>query len=164
VVANTNRRVDAVLKAIRALRLRQALVFVNTPQRLDFAQSRLERNDVPVGMLHGELSGAEAAAMLARFRAGKLRALVVSDLAARGLDFPECDAVVHLELSWRPAQYSHRAGRTGRMGRPGVVLSVVTEPQEADIVQLGKRLGVVVHKARVEEGQFLVRPAGQQQQ
>ncbi len=163
-VANTNRRVDTVLKAIRALDLRQALVFVNTRQRLDFARSRLERSDVPVGVLHDGLPGAEAAAMLARFRAGKLRALVVSDLAARGLDFPECDAVVHLELSWHPALYSHRAGRAGRMGRPGVVLSVVTEPQEAEIARLGRRLGVVMHKARVEDGQFLVRPLVQREQ
>jgi superfamily II DNA/RNA helicase len=162
VVTEANRRVDAILRSIRALRLRQALVFVNTPGRLDFAQSRLGRSDVPVGVLHGKLSGTEASAMLARFRAGKLRALVVSDMAARGLDFPECDAVVHLELSWRPSQYSHRAGRTGRMGRPGVVLSVVTEPQEAEVVQLGRRMGVVMHKAKVQEGQFLVRPVGRQ--
>ena len=55
--------------------------------------------------------------VLGRFRKGLLRALVVNDVAARGLDLPECDAVINLELPSDAPHYAHRAGRTGRAGR-----------------------------------------------
>lgn len=76
---------------------------------------------MPCGALHGELSKGERNAVLTAFRAGKLRALLVTDLAARGLDVPECDAVFNLELPTDGTHYAHRAGRTGRLGRPGIV-------------------------------------------
>ncbi len=58
---------------------------------------------------------------------GKYRVLLVSDVAARGLDIPECDAVFHLELPSDAAHYAHRAGRTGRAGRSGIVVSLTSE-------------------------------------
>ena len=61
--------------------------------------------------------------MLREFANGTLRALVVSDVAARGLDLPGCDAVINLELPSDAAHYAHRAGRTGRAGRSGIGLS-----------------------------------------
>ena len=60
--------------------------------------------------------------MLREFGNGTLRALVVSDVAARGLDLPGCDAVINLELPSDAAHYAHRAGRTGRAGRCGAEL------------------------------------------
>ena len=61
-------------------------------------------------------------AVLREFGNGTLRALVVSDVAARGLDLPGCDAVINLELPSDAAHYAHRAGRTGRAGRSGTAL------------------------------------------
>ena len=58
-------------------------------------------------------------AVLREFSTGKIRALIVSDVAARGLDVPGCDAVINLELPSDAAHYAHRAGRTGRAGRCG---------------------------------------------
>ena len=72
-----------------------------------------------VGCLHGEMRKGERQRELAKFRRGIYRALLVSDVAARGLDVPECDGVVHLELPSGPESYAHRAGRTGRAGRWG---------------------------------------------
>ena len=70
-----------------------------------------------MGCLHGELDKAQRQNVLARFKRGEHRALIVSDVAARGLDVPDCDAVVNLELPSGPDHYAHRAGRTGRAGR-----------------------------------------------
>ncbi len=72
-----------------------------------------------VGCLHGEMRKGERQRELAKFRRGEYRALLVSDVAARGLDVPECDGVIHLELPSGPESYAHRAGRTGRAGRWG---------------------------------------------
>ena len=70
-----------------------------------------------MGSLHGELDKTQRQAVLAAFRRGQLRVLVVSDVVARGLDVPECDVVFNLELPSSPGHYAHRAGRTGRADR-----------------------------------------------
>lgn len=80
-------------------------------------QMKLSARGMAVGCLHGELDKAERQNVLARFKRGEYRALLVSDVAARGLDVPDCDAVVNLELPSGPDHYAHRAGRTGRAGR-----------------------------------------------
>ena len=66
------------------------------------------------GALHGELPRLTRSNLLNSFRRGKLRVLCVSDVAARGLDVPACDAVFNLELPSSAAHYAHRAGRTGK--------------------------------------------------
>lgn len=127
-------RVDTLRRAIHALDVQRALVFMNFQQRLADTQAKLSARGMPVGVLHGELTKLERASVLQAFKRGEFRALVVSDVATRGLDVPECDAVFNLELPSDAAHYAHRAGRTGRMGRAGVVVSIV-EPSETRVVK-----------------------------
>ncbi len=63
-----------------------------------------------VGTLHGEMSKLQRQTVLREFRGGRYRALVVSDVLARGMDVQDCDAVIHLELPSSAAHYSHRCG------------------------------------------------------
>ncbi len=126
-------RVDAVRRAMHALDAQRVLVFMNFQQRLKDAQAKLASKGMAVGVLHGELTKLERASVLQAFKRGEYRALVVSDVATRGLDIPECDAVFNLELPSDAAHYAHRAGRTGRMGRAGVVVSIV-EPSQTHVV------------------------------
>lgn len=73
-----------------------------------------------MGILHGEMHKLARQKVLADFRAGAFPLMLVSDVAARGLDVADCDAVFHLELPSSASHYAHRAGRTGRMGAPGL--------------------------------------------
>ena len=92
---------------------------------------------------------------LAKFRRGEFRALVVSDLAARGLDVDDCDAVFNLELPTDETHYGHRAGRTGRMGSPGVVVTIA-EPQEAFVLERFERnLGVKINDIATKGGEVV---------
>lgn len=67
---------------------------------------------------------------MAAFRRGDYRALIVSDVIARGLDIPDCDAVFNLELPSDASHYAHRAGRTGRIGRYLSFLSQFMNPDK----------------------------------
>jgi superfamily II DNA/RNA helicase len=97
----------------------------------------------------------ERAAELAAFRRGDFRALLVSDLAARGIDVPEVDAVFNLELPTDETHYVHRAGRTGRMGAEGLVLTIV-EPREAHVMpRIARRLGVDIRAADLQKGRLV---------
>eukprot|EP00891_Asterochloris_glomerata_P001586 jgi/Astpho2/1586/e_gw1.00028.12.1_t len=151
-------RVDAVRRCIHALDLQRVLVFMNYQQRLKDTQFKLGAHNMAVGCLHGEMRKGERQRELAKFRRGEYRALLVSDVAARGLDVPECDGVIHLELPSGPESYAHRAGRTGRAGRAGVVISIA-EPDNFWIIdKMQKRLNVKICKADVKAGE-LVRSA-----
>jgi superfamily II DNA/RNA helicase len=81
------------------------------------SEYKLSARGMKVGSLHGDLNKAQRQNMLAGFKRGNIRALIVSDVAARGLDVADCDAVFNLELPSNAASYAHRAGRTCRAGR-----------------------------------------------
>ncbi len=97
-----------------------------------------------VASMHGELGKLQRQQTLDSFRRGKVRALLVSDVAARGLDVAECDAVFNLELPSNAAHYAHRAGRTGRMGAPGTVVTIASPSERFVVDKLGVKLRVPI--------------------
>lgn len=163
VVSDSRHKVDTLRRCIYATEAQRLLVFMNFQQRLKDTAHKLSASGMSVGCLHGELGKLERQTILNRFRNGKLRVLVVSDVAARGLDVADCDAVFNLELPSDAAAYAHRAGRTARMGRQGTMVSVVS-PAEAFVVpKLGRQLGITIPQGEVTEGryQLLSSPARQ---
>jgi superfamily II DNA/RNA helicase len=150
-------RVDTLRKAIHATNAQRALVFMNFQQRLKDAEQKLAARKMKVASLHGDMSKQERQNTLAGFKAGKYRALLVSDVAARGLDVPDCDAVFNLELPTDAAHYAHRAGRTGRAGKEGIVVTVASGGETFVVEKLGRRLGVNFAEIKLEGGDaFLV--------
>jgi superfamily II DNA/RNA helicase len=150
-------RVDTLRKAIHATNAQRVLVFMNFQQRLKDAEQKLAARKMKVASLHGDMSKQERQNTLAGFKNGKYRALLVSDVAARGLDVPDCDAVFNLELPTDAAHYAHRAGRTGRAGKEGIVVTVASGGETFVVEKLGKRLGVNFAEIKLEGGDaFLV--------
>ena len=107
------------------------------------------------GSLHGDLNKMERANILTSFRTGKLRILATSEVGARGLDIPNCDLVVNLELPTDGSHYAHRGGRTGRLGRKGTVISVCEAREEFVLGKFERQLGVSIPRREVVEGQVV---------
>lgn len=141
-------KVDALRRSLHATGAQRALVFMNFQHRLKDTAAKLKTKKISAASLHGEMTKTQRQNALDSFRKGKVRVLLVSDVAARGLDIPECDAVVNLELPSDPAHYAHRAGRTGRAGREGVVISLVSEREKFVVEKFGSKLGIDI--AQVE--------------
>jgi ATP-dependent RNA helicase DeaD len=80
--------------------------------------------------------------VLSRVRAGTLRFLVATDVAARGLDIPELSHVIQYEPPEDPDAFIHRVGRTGRAGASGVAISLVSGAEELELARIGKRFGI----------------------
>ncbi|KAI8465848.1 MAG: P-loop containing nucleoside triphosphate hydrolase protein [Monoraphidium minutum] len=158
VVAEPRHRVDALRRCVHALGAEKALVFMNWHQRLRDAQHKLEARNMQVACLSGEMGKQARQSVLESFTRGGHRLLLVSDVAARGLDVPGVDAVFNLELPSNAAHYAHRAGRTGRMGATGVVVSVAAPSERFVIERLSARLGVPILEAHVEGGEFIIGP------
>ncbi|MEW5302470.1 MAG: hypothetical protein WDW36_005251 [Sanguina aurantia] len=154
VVCEARDKADTLRKVIHARSVNKALVFMNFQSRLMDVQFKLKARSMEVSTLHGEMDKLQRQNVLNDFRRGRVRAMVVSDVVARGLDVADCDAVFHLELPSNAAHYAHRAGRTGRMGSPGAVVSVVTKAEVFIVEKLAVQLGLPILEAHVAHGTF----------
>jgi ATP-dependent RNA helicase DeaD len=120
----------------------RALVFRRTKHGVDTLVRKLRDHGYPVAALHGDLAQHERERVLEAFRRGKLKTLVATNLASRGLHVDDIGHVVNFDLPEDHETYVHRVGRTGRAGRRGVALTFVTEWQYEEFEDLKRRARV----------------------
>ena len=120
----------------------QALVFTRTKHGANRLTTHLERRGINAAAIHGNKSQGARTKALAEFKRGKIRILVATDIAARGLDIDQLPQVVNFDLPSVPEDYIHRIGRTGRAGSTGKAVSLVSADefkQLSDIERLTKQ-------------------------
>ncbi len=117
---------NAVINTLRFYEAPNAIVFANTRAMVARLTTRLSNRGFQVVSLSGELSQTERTHALQAMRDGRARVCVATDVAARGIDLPNLDLVVHAELPNNHETLLHRSGRTGRAGRKGVSALIVT--------------------------------------
>jgi ATP-dependent RNA helicase RhlE len=120
----------------------QVLVFARTKHGADALARALDKAGIPCAALHGDKSQGARTRALSDFKAGKLVALVATDIAARGIDIDALPYVINYELPNIAEDYVHRIGRTGRAGMEGEAISLVCHderPQLKDIEKLIRR-------------------------
>jgi ATP-dependent RNA helicase RhlE len=98
----------------------RVLVFVSTQYSTEHVAEKLRRAGIPAAAFHGKLSQGARTKALADFKASRIRVLIATDVAARGIDIEQLPAVVNYDLPRSTADYTHRIGRTGRAGESGV--------------------------------------------
>ncbi len=103
----------------------KAFVFCNTRLQAQQVSNRLRAKGVRSEYLHGEIAQSDRKQVLARFRDGKIRALIATDVAARGMDVEGTDLVVNFNVPFKGEDYVHRTGRTGRAGVQGRAVTLV---------------------------------------
>ncbi|MCD7880102.1 MAG: DEAD/DEAH box helicase [Clostridiales bacterium] len=117
------------------------LVFTRTKHGANRVARDLERAGISAAAIHGNKSQTARQAALADFKAGKLRVLVATDIAARGLDIEALSCVVSYNLPDVPETYVHRIGRTGRAGLDGVAISFCDASELEELAAIEKQLG-----------------------
>jgi superfamily II DNA/RNA helicase len=118
-----------------------ALVFVRTKAGADRLVQKLRRHEVDAVAIHGDKAQAHRERALARFDSGKVRTLVATDLAARGLDVDRITHVINFDPPDESDAYTHRVGRTGRAGRGGTGITLVLPEQQADVSRVARLQG-----------------------
>ena len=108
----------------------QVLIFTRTKQIADELAKEICKDGIKAQSLHGDKSQGARDKALADFKSGKIRALVATDVAARGIDIIDLAYVVNYELPYIAEDYVHRIGRTGRAGKSGLALSLVSPSEE----------------------------------
>lgn len=131
-----------ILEKIARLKGTKSLVFIKDIANLTIAVEKLKFRDLHVGQLHSDLPKQDRQRYLKKFRDGDSEMLLVTDIAARGLDIKGVTHVVHFDFPREQEQYIHRSGRTGRFGAEGTVISIVNEREERDLKKFGKALNI----------------------
>jgi ATP-dependent RNA helicase RhlE len=142
----------------------QALVFCKTKRRSDRVGRHLAGAGIAAAVIHGNKSQAARARALGDFKVGRVKVLVATDLAARGLDIDQLPLVVNYDLPLVAEDYVHRVGRTGRAGRAGRAVSLVSPADQALLPAIQRLLPAPIQRlvssqaARVPSRHPLVRP------
>ena len=124
-----NDRENAIINVLRYVDAASAIVFCGTRATVNHLTSRFANRGISVVALSGELSQSARTQALQALRDGRARVCVATDVAARGIDLPNLELVIHADLPKNPESLLHRSGRTGRAGRKGVSTLIVPYPR-----------------------------------
>jgi ATP-dependent RNA helicase RhlE len=134
-------RVQALVQELRRDR-GLTLVFVRTKHGADRLVRRLAAQGVKAVAMHGNKSQRQREQALSRFESGAVDTLVATDVAARGIDVPGISQVINFDPPADPETYVHRIGRTGRAGRTGIGITLMSPRQHSDVTKLAGQLGL----------------------
>ena len=143
-------KVNFVIKLIGEGDWSQVLIFTRTKHRANRLAEKLVKSHITAAAIHGNKTQNARTKALKEFKEGKIRVLVATDIAARGLDIPLLPHVINFELPNVPEDYVHRIGRTGRAGASGEAISLVDVTEIGYLKDIEKLMGVKVKTTEAE--------------
>jgi translation initiation factor 4A len=120
-------KLDTLCDIYDHLSIQQATIFVNTRQKAEWLAENMRRRGFDLNFIHGDMDVGERRARMSDFRSGKSRVLISTDLLARGIDVQQISVVINYELPVQRENYIHRIGRSGRFGKKGASINLITE-------------------------------------
>jgi len=125
------------------------LVFCRTKVDADEISHKLANRGCRAEAIHGDLSQGQREKVLQKFRAKKITALVATDVAARGIDIDNLTHVINYSLPQDPESYVHRIGRTGRAGKSGIAITLITPSEYRKLVSIQRMSNMTITKQKV---------------
>jgi len=118
---------DVLKDLYDTINISQCIIYINSRNKLVEVYENLSRDNFPVSMIHGELTSQERKNTMNEFKSGQTRILLSTDLLSRGIDIQQLSLVINFDLPKSKETYIHRIGRSGRYGRKGVSINLVTD-------------------------------------
>lgn len=141
-ISNKN-RLESLLKFMNEARPKQAIIFCNSRHNAERLHDQIKKKFSSTEIIHGGLDQSRRTSLFNRFRRMEIKIMVATDLASRGLDFTHATHVINYDFPMDADAYTHRTGRTARMGRKGIALTLFTK---SDI----RSLKAVINKNRIK--------------
>ena len=155
-ILTTHREKFVMLRKVLAgLKPEKAIVFLNNPENIEVTVDKLNYHGIAASGIYGQAGKLERKNALEDFRTGRVRVLVASDLGARGLDIAGVTHVINLDIPEDATHYLHRAGRCGRQGAQGHVISLVTPYERRWIHRYEKQWGLVFGQKDMAYGKLV---------
>jgi len=152
VLADRERKLDVLMRILRDRNVERAIVFCRTKRSTFWLSQSLKRRGEYAMMINGDLSQNQRDQAMEAFRNGRTRILVATDLAGRGLDIDGVTHIINYDVPEDPYTYFHRIGRTGRAGKTGTALTIVSPEQAADFRTIQTMADYKIE--RVQPGKF----------
>ncbi|HWK90611.1 MAG TPA: DEAD/DEAH box helicase, partial [Longimicrobium sp.] len=147
------------LELVRRGDIGSVIVFCRTKHRANRLGDFLDRHGVPNARMHGNRSQAQRTEALAGFKSGRFKALVATDIVARGIDVEALEHVVNFDVPHVPEDYVHRVGRTARADAVGDAYTFVSPEEEADLRAIERTIGKPLRRVTVEGFDYRHKPA-----
>jgi superfamily II DNA/RNA helicase len=141
---------EALRRMLRKEAVQNALIFCNRKIDVNILYKSLKKHGFSVGELHGDMDQSARFATLNRFKAGDIKLLVCSDVAARGLDIGGLSHVFNFDVPFHAEDYVHRIGRTGRAGREGHAFTLSCPEDAKSLAAIEKLTGTPIPRMEIE--------------
>lgn len=128
------------------LTVTQSIIFCNTKNKVEWLSKKMMENHFTVSFVHGDLPQVTREEILREFREGKTRVLITTDLWGRGIDVQQVNLVVNYDLPINKELYIHRIGRSGRFGRSGIAIDLITKEDESMLSLLERFYSIKISK------------------
>lgn len=148
-------KIDTLRKFLTAENPGKALVFTSRADQVENICSKLRYKKIDCMALHAKADKVQRKAAIDRFRSGKAKILITSDLSARGLDIQNITHVIQMDLPQDRDFFIHRAGRTARAGKTGINVVIGDEYEMRQFALLEKKLGITVYPKEIREGKVV---------
>lgn len=156
---DADRKFALLVKLLKRERPRQAIIFCRTKRRTERIYQALVRHRLPyVGCIHGDLTQKARDSAMARFRDGRVRFLVATDVVGRGIDVSAISHIINFDIPAFCDDYVHRVGRTGRMGREGIAFSFVTPEEGNELTRIEMRINRMLARDEIQDFESTNRP------
>jgi superfamily II DNA/RNA helicase len=149
VLVNEHDKREALRRLIRSEDVQNALIFCNRKRDVDILLKSLLKHGFSAGALHGDLAQSVRFATLEKFKAGELRLLVCSDVAARGIDIGGLSHVFNFDVPHHAEDYVHRIGRTGRAGKEGRAFTIATPDDRLSVETVEKLIAAPIPRVEI---------------
>lgn len=144
------RKIELLSYVIGAKNYKQVLVFVRKKEEADEVARELNLSGLKTSVIHGDKSSGVRTRALMGFKEGKIRVLVATDIAARGLDIPNLAVVMNYDIPHVIGDFIHRIGRTGRAGNAGLAVTLVSPKEEVALRDVEQLLGKKIKREIIE--------------
>ena len=155
IYAEQRDKIETLRKFLLAEKPGKVLIFTSRADQVENITSKLKYKNFECASIHAKSDKQERKATLDRFRSGKNKILITSDLAARGLDIPNITHIVQMDLPSDEDFFIHRSGRTARAGKTGINVVIGDEFEMNQFAKLEKKLKIIVYPKEIYGGKVL---------
>ena len=135
-VSNEEQKFDVLSDIYDTISVSQGIIFVNSKQKAIYLKELLEKKNFMIGMIHGGYNQYERNDILMNFKLGKTRILITTDILSRGIDIQQISLVINYDIPFKVEPYLHRIGRSGRFGRKGCAINLVTYDDASNLKKI----------------------------
>lgn len=155
ITADLRDKINIIRKIVHGEKASKTIVFINNPENIEVTVEKLCYHSLKAVGLYGGIRRDERRKAINDMISGKAEILVASDLVSRGLDIPGVTHIINLDIPENSTSYLHRAGRTGRGGKSGKVISISTIGEKRYVNKCAKELGIKISYVQMREGKMV---------